>query len=209
MVAVMKSSSYPYKYKPIRNRVTPLSEGISRKGWEVKEVTHSFQEKKLKDVVAEFGLRAPYDVSFEIETGYEDRKIINCNQKPNCDDGIKKEENKYQVASLEHLIINNGFSKERHPDERISNIGLYKKLLDRAFQLKSAFQCFTFKREDQTKRESPFDKSSIQNQDLSCEHLEQLEVQVEGLLGEYFIPFAREHFTITTLTRKVTLQNQN
>ena len=209
MVAVMKSSSYPYKYKPIRNRVTPLSNGLTRKGWEVKEVSHSFQDKRLKDVVAEFGLRAPYDVPFEVETGYEDQKIINCNQKPNCDDWIKKEESKYQIASWEHLVINDGFSKERHPDERISNIGPYKKLLDRAFQLKSAFQCFTFKRDAQTKRESPFDKSSIQNQDLSCEHLERLEVQVERLLGEYLIPFAREHFTITTSTRKDTSLNQN
>ena len=203
----MKSSSYPYKYKPIR--VTPLSNGLTRKGWEVKEVSQSFQDKRLKDVVAEFGLRAPYDVSYEVETGYEDQKIINCNKKPNCDDWIKKEESKYQIASWEHLVINNGFSKERHPDERISNIGPYKKLLDRALQLKSAFQCFTFKREAQTKRESPFDKSSIQNQDLSCEHLEQLEVQVEGLLGEYFIPIARERFAITTSTRKDTSLNQN
>lgn len=186
----MMSSSYPYKYKPIKNRVIPLTEIISRKGWEAREEshtqTHTFMDQSLKEVVAEFGLRAPYDISYEVETGEEDQRIINCNQKSNFDVGNNKDESKYHVAQREHLIINKGISKERKPDESKSNIniGLYKRLLNRAFKLKSAFQCFTFKREDQTKRESSFDKSSIQNQDLSCEHLEQLKVQVEGSRGE-------------------------
>lgn len=210
--AVMMSSSYPhYKYKPIRNRVIPLSNGVTRKGWKVDEVSHhSYGGQSLKDVVAEFGLRAPYDVSSEVETRDDDQKIINCDQKSNCDVEKNKNESKYQVPSREHLIINKGFSKERQPDKSISNIniGLYKKLIDRAYKLKSAFKCFTFKRDDQIKRESSFDKSSIQNQDLSCEHLEQLKVQVEESRGEYFITCAREHFSITTSIRKVTSLNQ-
>ena len=206
MFAVMISSSYPYKYKPIINRVIPLSNGITRKGWKDGEVSRCphYAGQRLKDVVAEFGLRAPYDVSSQVETRDEDQKIINCDQKSKCDVEKNKNKSKYRVASREHLIINKGFPEER----QTTNIGLYKKLIDRAYKLKSAFQCFTFKRDHQTKRESSFDKSSIQNQDLSCEHLEQLKVQVEGSRGEYFITCAREHFTITTSKRKVTSLNQ-
>lgn len=205
MFAVMISSSYPYKYKPLSNRVIPLSNGITRKGWKDEEVSRHYADKSLKDVVAEFGLRAPYDVSSEVETRYEDQRIINCDQKSKCDVEKNSNESKYRVASpREHLIIT-GFSKERQP----TNFGLYKKFIDRAYKLKSAFQCFTFNRDHQSKRKSSFDKSSIQNQDLSCEHLEQLKVQVEGSRGEYFITCAsREHFTITTWIRKVTLRNQ-
>lgn len=173
------SSTYPYKYKPIRNRIIPLSNEFSRNGWEMKGVAHQYGDQKLKDVVAEFGLRAPYDISSYVEMGEEDRKIINCNQnpqKPNID--VERKNIEYQVASREQIFKNTDFSRALQKEDHlsISNIGLYKKLIDMAFQLRSSFQCFTFKREVHTKREFSFEKSSIQNQDLSCEHLEQLKV---------------------------------
>ena len=143
------------------------------------------RDRKLKDIVADFGLKAPYDSecawdSLYQEESYGNRKCIQRNGKLDRKNSIGQ-----QLDTKSHLL-------HHHEDSYGLNSGhirtlsfpkitaaINQTLISCAVQVRSVFQCVTFKRDDQSKEKFSLEKSSLLllgNQELSVEHLERMKV---------------------------------
>ena len=143
------------------------------------------RDRKLKDIVADFGLKAPYDSEYAWdslyqEESYENRKCIQRNGKSDIKNSIGQ-----QLDTKSRLL-------DHHEDSYGLNSGhirtlsfpkitaaINQTLISCAVRVKSVFQCVTFKRDDQSKEKFSLEKSSLLllgNQELSVEHLERMKV---------------------------------
>lgn len=153
-----------------RKKIAPVYETSILSAWSENNDHH--HGRKLKDIVADFGLSVPYNTDIAPEGNEVDyeNEIINCNRIPtNSFLNIGSKYREYQLL----IDVENTDSNPKRTKNNLSKI-----LIDGALRLKSVFQCITFKREDVIKRDFTKDKSSLgkQNYDISLEHLESSQV---------------------------------
>ena len=135
------------------------------------ENNYQLESRKLKEIVAEFGLTVPYSTHPDKTADDNEDEIINCNRV--TANSFLNVGSKYR----EYHLLTDVEAQESGPKRTRNNFS--RILIDGALRLKSVFQCITFKREpEQLKRDVSKDKSSLcnQNYDISLEHLESSQV---------------------------------
>ena len=132
--------------------------------------------------LSDFGLRVPYDNDVDQATNENTRSSTSFQYDEEEEQASQLEQQK--SLFLDSNLLGNAIESPKslkmaaNPSlaDRM-NVKMYK-ILERAFQLKSALHCFTFKREqrEQIRRDGSREKSFQLMDNISTERLEQLQV---------------------------------
>ena len=168
-------------------KIVPTDIGAICPAWDGDRVSgvggECVRDRKLKDIVADFGLKAPYDSecawdSLYQEESYGNRKCIQRNGKSDRKNGIGQQMDT-KSRLLHHYEYSYGLNSSQIRTFSFPKItaAFNQTLILCADRVKSVFQCVTFKRDDQNKEKFSLEKSSLLgNQELSVEHLERMKV---------------------------------
>ena len=168
-------------------KIVPTDVGAFCKAWDGDRVRgvagECVRDRKLKDIVADFGLKAPYDSECSWDSRYQEESYGNrkCIQRNRKLDRKKRIGQKVDTKShlLHHYEYSYGLNSSHSRAFSFPKItaGINQTLISCAVRVRSVFQCVTFKRDDQSKEKFSLEKSSLLgNQELSVEHLERMKV---------------------------------
>ena len=168
-------------------KIVPTDIGAICPAWDGDRVSgvagECARDRKLKEIVADFGLKAPYDsecawASLYQEDSYGKRKCIHRDGKLDRKNSIGQQMDT-KSRLLHHYEYSYGLNSSQIRTFSFPKItaAFNQTLISCADRVKSVFQCVTFKRDDQNKEKFSLEKSSLLgNQELSVEHLERMKV---------------------------------